>query len=283
MGELMGGPVEVVRREDRWLALGVDLVGFAADDSDGWARLVAEGRLLARWRNAGVVAPRVVREDAERRVQVRERMHGLTGEVIEDRLFGGKRPDVQGRFADDAPLSAFGERLAASYGALAAQIHAAMPVEQAAALGLGPRARVDLRAALALLRDDASVAGTTIDAVARAMPRLVIDTPATAVIHGDLHFHNMCTAEDGTITGVFDVGDAGVDAPEADLQYVHSLGPRFVAIAVAAYGRPLDMTSIRNAHLQTALGHILWHGPGMPRHASIVAWITAAFDRLADG
>jgi hypothetical protein len=62
-----------------------------------------------------------------------------------------------------------------------------------------------------------------------------------------------------------------------------SLGPRFVAIAVGAYGRPLDMASIRRAHLRTALTHRLWHGPGTPRHASIIAWIAAAFDELAVG
>jgi aminoglycoside phosphotransferase (APT) family kinase protein len=114
------------------------------------------------------------------------------------------------------------------------------------------------------------------------MPWLVADTAASVVIHGDLHFHNLCTAEDGTITGVFDVGDAGADAPETDLQYVHSLGPRFVSIAVAAYGRPLDMASIRRAHLRTALDHILWHRQGMPRHASVVAWIAVAFDKLVE-
>jgi hypothetical protein len=73
---------------------------LAHGGSDAWVRLVAEGRLLARWRAAGVAAPRVVREAVERRVQVRERMHGLTGEVIEDRLFGSERPDAQGRGGD---------------------------------------------------------------------------------------------------------------------------------------------------------------------------------------
>ncbi|TMQ08804.1 MAG: hypothetical protein E6J91_32320 [Deltaproteobacteria bacterium] len=257
---VLGEPVELSRREDRWLALGADVIGFAAVDARGWARLVAEGRLLVRWRAAGVPAPRVLDERAALRVQVRDRLHGLTGEAIEPLLFGGAPPDARGRFADDAPLSRFGARLAASYGELAAQIHAA-----------------------AALRDDPSVTAATIEAVARAMPWLAATPPATAVIHGDLHFHNLCLSADGTITGVFDLGDAGGDAPEADLQYAHSLGPRFVAVAVHAYRRPLDMNAIRRAHLRTALTHILWHGPGTPRHRSIVAWIEAAFAALAIG
>ncbi|TMQ23588.1 MAG: aminoglycoside phosphotransferase family protein [Deltaproteobacteria bacterium] len=198
---------------------------------------------------------------------------------------GGARRgcDARGRFADDAPLSRFGARLAASYGELAAQIHAAVPAADPLASALGPRAPMDIDAALAALRDDPSVTAATIEAVARAMPWLAATPPATAVIHGDLHFHNLCLSADGTITGVFDLGDAGGDAPEADLQYAHSLGPRFVAVAVHAYRRPLDMNAIRRAHLRTALTHILWHGPGTPRHRSIVAWIEAAFAALAIG
>lgn len=277
---LLGGPVEISRREDRWLGLGAEVVGFAAFDARGWGRLVAEGQLLARWRAAGVPAPRVLDESAALRVQVRERLHGLTGEVIEPRLFGGPLPDARGRLADDAPLSAFGARLAASYGELAARIHATVPVTDPIAAALGPRAAMDTAAALAALRVDPSFSAATVDAVARALPWLDATPAATGVIHGDLHFHNLCTAEDGTITGVFDVGDAGADAAEADLQYVHSLGPRFVEIAVAAHGAPLDPAAIRRAHLRTALTHILWHGPGTPRHRTIVGWIEATFDVL---
>ena len=280
-GLLGATTIDVSRREKRWLALGEDVVAFAADDADGWARLVAEARLLARWRATGVPVPHVLDEDAVRRVQVRERLHGLTGEVVEPLLFGGARPDARARLAEGAPLSAFGARLAASYGELAARIHASVPLVDADALALGRRARADLDAALAKLRDDVSVPASVIDAIVRALPWLSVPPPATAVIHGDLHFHNLCLADDGTISGVFDLDEAGVDAAETDFQYVHSLGPDFVAIAVRAYGRTLDMEAIRHAHLYSAITHILWHGPGTPRHASIVAWITAAIEALA--
>jgi aminoglycoside phosphotransferase (APT) family kinase protein len=100
------------------------------------------------------------------------------------------------------------------------------------------------------------------------------------VIHGDLHFHNMCLAEDGAIIGVFDVGDAHVDAAASEFHYVHSLGPRFVEGALAAYGTPLDILAIRRAHVRTALGHLQWVAPDAVRYPSILAWVTAVLDRL---
>jgi aminoglycoside phosphotransferase (APT) family kinase protein len=139
---------------------------------------------------------------------------------------------------------------------------------------------MDVDAALAALRRDPHAPAATIDLVARALPWLADAPAATAVIHGDLHFHNLCIAADGEITGVFDVGDAGRDRAETDFHYAHSLGPRFVAIATRAYGRPLDDAAIRRAHLRTALTHILWNGPGTPRHPTILAWIAATFDSL---
>src|SRR5262245_54945064 len=172
-GALLAEPIELSRREDRWLALGQNAVGFAAVDPAGWARLVAERQLLARWRAAGIPAPRVLDEDDARGVQIRERLHGLTGEVVEPLLFGGGRPDARGRLADDAPLSRFGARLAESYGELAARIHAAVPAQDPVAIALGPRQPADVVGALAALRMDTSVSGATIDAVARAVPWLI--------------------------------------------------------------------------------------------------------------
>jgi len=89
----------------------------------------------------------------------------------------------------------------------------------------------------------------------------------------------MCLAEDGSIIGVFDLGDAGIDAAATELLYVHSLCSRCVAIALDAYGA-IDLDAGRRAHLRTALGHLIRHGPGTTRHPSIVSWITAAIERL---
>jgi aminoglycoside phosphotransferase (APT) family kinase protein len=103
-------------------------------------------------------------------------------------------------------------------------------------------------------------------------------TPRVA-IHGDLHFHNMVLSPEGDIIGVFDFGDAHLDSPEQDFHYAHSLGPRFLSLAMEAYG-PLDEAHIRRAHLRTALEHFQYHGPGTPRHESIIAWVKAALVSL---
>ena len=105
--------------------------------------------------------------------------------------------------------------------------------------------------------------------------------PADALIHGDLHFWNMCFAEDGAIVGVFDLDGVGLDAAATELLYVHSLGSRFVATALAAYGGPIDLEDVRRAHIRSALDHLITFGPGTERHASVVAWVTAALERLA--
>lgn len=281
----LGGGFELSRREDRWLALGDEIVGFAADDDAGWRRLAAEAWLLERWRAGGVPAARVITVDPVRRIQLRERLRGRTGEAIHSEsgtspLFDGAIPSLPARL-DGAPLSVYGERVAASYGELAARIRRAVAVDAAAAsgFGLGPRRTLDVDDVLARLR--ATTASPAAKAAAdRARVWLAAIAPPDALIHADLHFHNLCTDDGGTITGVFDLGDAGIDAAATELLYVHSLGSRFAAISVAACGE-VDLEEVRRAHLRVALGHLLWHGPGTPRHASIVRWLTTAFERLA--
>ena len=179
--------LEISRRERRWLALGADVVAFAADDDAGWARLRAEAELLARWRAAGVSAPRVLREVSAARIQVRERMHGITGAVVEPLLFGGEPPRGAARYSVDAPLSAFGERLADSYGELAARIRGAVTLADGTALGFGPRAIGDLDAAITTLATT-SAPPHVVAAVTRARAWLVTPPVPTAAIHGDLHF-----------------------------------------------------------------------------------------------
>lgn len=277
--------LELSRREAGWIALAADRVAFAPDDDRGWQRLQREAWLLARWRAAAIPAPRVLLDAPSHRVQVRERLGGLSGhdlhtEADHSPLFTGTLPDVHARL-DDAPLSAFGETLAASYGELAARIRRAVTVADARAAGLDRTSRGTLDVDAAIARLDASTASPAAKRAAHAARDwLVALPPPDAVIHADLHFFNLCAAPDGTISGVFDVGDAGIDSAATELMYVHSLGSRFARIAMAAYG-PIDLDQVRQAHLRTALDHLIWHGPGTPRHASIVAWATAAFERLA--
>lgn len=270
---------EVSRRDDRWLAIDEDTVAFAVDDDAGWRRLEQEAWILERWRAAGVPAARVVRIDAARRIQVRERLHGVTGDVVEPRIFGGTPPDAIARL-EDAPITPFGERLAESYGELAARIRSATDIDDARAADIAESSRRTLDLGCALAELDASAASPHAKRAAHGsrdwLARLA---RPDAVIHADLHFHNMTLADDGTITGVFDLGDAGLDEAAGELLYIHSLGPRFVARALAAYGA-VDVEAVRRAHLRTILGHLRFHGPGTPRHASIVQWASAAFERL---
>jgi hypothetical protein len=276
---LLSGKFEVSRHESRWLALGDDVVAFAADDDAGWRRLQSEGWLLDRWRSAGVPAPRVLREDARRGVQVRERMHGITGPTIEPRLFGGEPPDAWGRLGN-APLTPFGERLAASYGALASRIRSAVSVADASAAGIGMcrRRALDLDDAIARLH--ASSASVAAKVAAERARSWLADIPAPdAVIHADLHFWNLCLGDDGSIVGVFDLDDSGIDAAATEYLYVHSLGPRFVATAVAA-SDDINLEDVQRAHIRAALGHLYWHPHGTERHDSIVGWVSAVLERL---
>jgi aminoglycoside phosphotransferase (APT) family kinase protein len=247
--------------------------------------MTSEAWLIDRWRAAGVPVPRVLRMDAARRLQVLERLRGRTGDDVHREtgtspLYPGAIPDVRARL-EDAPLSAFGERLAASYGELAARIRSAVSIDEARAAGVDVTTRrtLDLDDAIARLH------ATTVSPVAKAAAQrarrwLAAIPPIDAVIHADLHFFNMCVDDDGSITGVFDLGDAGLDASATELMYVHSLGSRFAAIALEA-NPGIDVEDVRRAHLRTALDHLIWHGPGTPRHAGIVGWATAVFERLA--
>jgi aminoglycoside phosphotransferase (APT) family kinase protein len=272
---LVDGDFEVSRRTTRWLAIGEDVVAFAADDDAGWKRVTAEAWLFAKWRAAGVPAPRVIAEVPDRRVLVLERMRGLTGDEIHhegpsSRL--GALPDVRARL-DHAPLTRFGERLAESYGELAARIRRAVSIDEASHLGLSSRHALNLDDVIARLAAKEAATVTRARRWIEALP------PPNAVIHGDLHFHNMCAATDGTITGVFDADDAGIDDAATEFLYIHSLGAQFVERAVAAYGE-VDLEDVRRAHVRTALGHLLWHGPGTPRHDGIVAWVSSVLERL---
>jgi phosphotransferase family enzyme len=281
---VVGRPVEPERREARWLAMSDDVVAFAADDDAAWQRLASEAWLVERWRAAGIPAPRILASDAARRVQVREKLHGLTGDAVHTEtarspLYAGELPGVAARLAG-AALSAFGQTLAHSYGELAARIRRAVTAADARAAGLDetPHRRLDLERALACL--DASDASAAAKAIARRRRTwLAAIAPPDAVIHGDLHFHNMCVAPHGAITGVFDLGDAGLDDPAIELMYIDSLGSRFAEAAITAYGT-IDRDAVHRAHLRTALDHVLHHGPGMPRHASVVAWATDALEHI---
>jgi aminoglycoside phosphotransferase len=281
------GEVAISRRDDRWLALGTDIVAFGADTDDEWKRLEVEAELLRRWRAAGVPVPRVISADPDRRLQLRERLDGITGEAVEPLLFGiaaessiaHGMPDGRLRLDETCPLSPFGARLAESYGELCARMHAALSLDDARAFGIGEKPHMDLDAALVRLAESPIERGHVERAV-RARRWIAEPSPITVVVHGDLHFHNMCLAADGTIMGVFDVGDAHLDGPATELHYVHSLGPRFVAGVLDAYGAPVDIERVKRAHVRTAIDHLQFVPPSAERYPSIIRWIAAVIEHL---
>lgn len=283
----LGPGVVVSRRERRWLGLADDAVGFLADDDVGWRRLLTEGALARRWRSAGVPVFEVLAEDPAARLQVRRRLHGVTGAEVEPRLFGVD-PATVDRYSPAAPLTAFGARLADSYGALAARIAGATSALDGAALGLADHPLPDLDEALHLLAAS-GVDGVVVERArgCRAWlegPSPTEDSPRVAV-HGDLHFHNLVLADDGAITGVFDLDAAALSTRWTDLQYAPGLGPAFLARVVRAYaaeaGQAVDADAVRREHLRVALGHLRWHPPGSPRHDEVVGWVQAALLALA--
>ena len=296
---LIGDRFELSQREDRWLAMTDEVVAFVGDAK----RLAIERWLLERWRANGVPVARVLRDDGD--LQIRERMHGRTGveihvETDASPLFEGQLPDVYARLGGTpwptiarlderhsstgadarrgiAKLSSFGARVAESYGEIAVRIRDAIDIAEVAHLPLCTNRALDVDAAIASLRN---ADPQTAEKAAAVRDWLVAIPPPDAVIHGDLHFHNMCVDDSGTIIGVFDLGDAGRDASATEMLYVHSLGAEFAARAIAAYNDRILLEDVHRAHLRAALGHVLDHGPGTPRHASIIAWTRAAFDRL---
>ncbi|MCA9623331.1 MAG: phosphotransferase [Myxococcales bacterium] len=211
-----------------------------------------------------------------------EGLGGWVGDGVVERIFGAS-PGAIDRYDPDTPLTAFGARVAAAYGRLAARIHAASPPRELAR-ALGRRPAVDVDGATALLRAYGAPP-EVLATLSGARSWLGDATPALVVVHGDLHFHNLCLAPDGEIVGVFDVDEAGRDEAWADLQYVHSMGPRYVEAALASYAvescSPVDAEAVRRRHLLAALDHLHAHPPGRPRHASVVRWVTQALRHLA--
>ncbi|MEM1413527.1 MAG: phosphotransferase [Myxococcota bacterium] len=276
-------------RGDRWLALGPDYVAFVACDEPAWRRLEAEEGLLDAWREAGLPFPRILIADAAQWVQVRERMEGpVHGDAVRDRIFGVGEPGgpesadaLTNRYAPDVPLTPFGARCAASYGTLAARIHGAAPAASALGAAIGPCVPKDVEACLALLLERAPELGRR---ALPALPWLLATPPGDTLVHRDLHFHNMVVDEDGTILGVFDLGDAGVDAAAAEMLYIHGLGPRFVAGVLDAYARergtPLRLEDVERMHLRTAIAHLDFFAPDHAHHPAILGWIAHALDHL---
>lgn len=268
------------------MALLPEYVVMVAPDAEGWARLRREATVIAAARaSVGPAIPAIVLADPAARLQVRTRLSGITGDAIEARIFGVEpRALAMGiRYAQACPLTGWGERFAWALGTALAQLHAAVPAEQVAALGLGP-APVSFEAIARVLAKHVGDAG-----LLRALPRLQAwhagRGPGTVVIHGDPHFYNMFAGTGGELVGIIDFDMIAVGDRHEDLRYVHSQGPQFAALAMAAYaetsGLAIDAGLVRRYHVLSAFEHFAWVRPDAPRFPSIVRWTQEATRALA--
>lgn len=252
------------RREDRWIAIDDETVAMRFDDP---ARAAVERDLIQKWRAIGIPVPEILDENGG--IQVRRKLHGITGEAVEPMIFG--RPVTMDERFIDAPITRFGARLADNYGELARRLHSIPPIAPV-------RTPDDLD--LAFKRLHASDVPADAIAIAdhhrEALGRYLAPT---VVGHNDLHFHNMVLSPDGDIVGLFDLGDAHLAPPVTEFRYVHSLGPEFASRAIAAYG-PIDEAEIRREHARVAICHLIWFPRETERHASILAWVTATLRHL---
>jgi aminoglycoside phosphotransferase len=104
------------------------------------------------------------------------------------------------------------------------------------------------------------------------------------VIHGDPHLYNIFASEGGRLSGLIDFGDCGIGDRHEDLRYVHSEGPEFAKMAIAAYqeqaGVELEEDRVARFHVRSALDHFVWIPPTGERFPEIVEWATAALNTL---
>jgi aminoglycoside phosphotransferase (APT) family kinase protein len=264
----------------RWLAeLPGDRIAFVAEDSDAWSRLVREAALLERLASTvSFTVPEVIAIDASRGVQVRRKVAGLCGIGVERLVFG--TPDelrVAARYRVDCPISSEGWRLAADLGRALAELHGAVPVDTARALGFPETSYVtaleSIRERLAANRD--------LDDLRDAIPPLVrwftALEPVPVLAHRDVHAHNIAVdSGSGALLGIFDFEDAAVGHRADDFKFFPSFGMTFTVIAIEAYARaggmPLTLEDVVRFHALAALEHFLHFTSENARWTQIVEW-----------
>jgi hypothetical protein len=275
---VLGDSYEIHQREARWLGVGATLVAAKAMDERTWQQLQREAWLLTHWRAAGIPAPQLISNDANERIQVRERLRGLTGAEIESRTFTATstlRERLEG-----AALSGWGEQFATSYGELAARIRGAVTLNAAFAAGFPDvhDRKLDVDLALSLL--EASSTSAIVRRKAQRVRDWLASAPAIdAVVHGNLRLASLCASGSGCVVGVFDLDEAGLDEAAGELRYAHSLGSRFAGIAASA--AKLELGAVVRVHLRCVLAHVVRHGPKSPKRGSIIDWASAAFEVYA--
>lgn len=282
LARLSGSHVDPARlkaqwREWRWVARVPPYVVFIADSADAWSRLEQEADLLdAARKTLGSLVPEVLARDTARRIQVRDHKDGITGWEIEERIFGVKteQPPLRlPRYARDCPLTPWGETFAADLGAVLARFHRGTTTE-ALASRVKPYS-IDWVAIDSVVREHTD--DFILHRACRELTAWDSSRPqGEVVLHGDPHLHNVFASESGHVAALIDLDEACLGDRHEDLKYLHSQGPRFTEIAMAAYeteaGVILDRQLAGRMHVRSAFEHFAWVQADAPRFPRIVDW-----------
>lgn len=271
-------------RSWRWMVQLDDRIAFVADDDHGWARLEREALLLARLHHRReLTVPTVVVRQPASRLQIRRKVPGLNGFLVEDVIFGrpGKLSGAE-RYKDSLVITAAGERLATEIGRAIFGVQQAMTAQEAHARGFGGTDYLDILdrvAAYLPSRADLAPLAEPLPSL-RAWYAELSPDPVLAI--RDLQMHNIAIDPlSGALRGLFDFDDAAVAHRLEDFKYLPSNGKRFTELALDAYaaagGPHLRLADVWRFHILSALEHFLFVPESSQRWQEIVAWSTEAF------
>jgi aminoglycoside phosphotransferase (APT) family kinase protein len=230
----------------RWMATMPGFLAFIADNPEHVARLSREGRLLRTLAaRMHCHVPRIHLVHPDLALQVRAMIPGTQ--------LGG---DGRERAFAELPQ---GIRLADELGRTLAELHGAITLAEAAAIGFdaGECAGAgadDLEARLKPRLSDPEIAAT----FARVLERyreIIVDPADVVLIHGDVWGGNLAVdCETGALNGIFDFDDARIGDRHIDLMYIHSFGELFTERLFAIYAERSNRPISRQ---RTALYHAM--------------------------
>jgi|AraplaMF_Col_mMF_1032025.scaffolds.fasta_scaffold00117_16 hypothetical protein len=238
--------IDLQYRDWRWVAILPDSIVFIADRPEHAARLRRESRLLQLLGSrVDFHLPRIHAFDPGLGLEVRGRVPG-------DQLGGDGR---ERRFAD-LPQ---GARLADALGTTLAQLHAAVSVAEASALGFSTGQSIlpppEVLASHLEGRIPDPEFRRAFDALMERYRAHAVDPADIVLVHGDIWGGNLAVdLETGALNGLFDFADAALADRHIDLMYIHSFGAAFTERLFASYAERAKCTVSRQ---RTALYHAI--------------------------
>lgn len=233
-------------RDWRWVAILPESIVFATDRPEHAARLGRESRLLQ------LLGPRVPFQVP--RIHAFDPDFGLElrGMVPGAQLGGDGR---ERRFADRPQ----GERLAEELGRALAQLHQAVSLAEASALGFSTSQPILLPSAILASRLEGRIPDPevkkTFDALIERYRAVEVDPTDLVLVHGDVWGGNLAVdLQTGALNGLFDFADTGLADRHIDLMYIHSFGAEFTERLFRAYEAK---TGAKLSWQRTALYHAI--------------------------